>query len=886
MLSQLAPSLYAVVVTFSCVLCLGLAAYSWRLRHIPSAGPLALMMVAATIRNLGAGIAMLAPNPNLKAIGLTLILAITAVIATAWLLVAMEYESGRKAQPRRFYAWLCLEPLVLLALLLTNHRHHLIFMGVELFEKAGMLLPNVRQGPIFWGHTAYVFALILAGVVVLLRFLARGRLLHRAQGLFLIFAIATLLSAGMLTILVGIDLSPLAYILSGSALAICIFKFRFLDIMPIARNQVLEEMEEGILIVDGADRIVDFNRACERLLGPLGEGTVGQTLEKAIGSWFAQAVASKEQGRTEQTISDSEKVRHLEIRYSILEDARYQLMGRLFLLRDITEQRRADEERRQYTKTLEAAKTRLKQLNEMKSRFFANISHDFRTPLHLAIGPLEELIAGSYGPITPRARREMEMAKQNAQNLLRLTRQLLDLAKLDAGGLAVRPDRVDLDLFLRNLACQYSSLAARRKIELAYPINGGISIYFDPGLMVEVFSNLIDNAFKFTHSGDRIEVKTWVEDEGWVAVAVADTGKGISERVLPHIFDRFYRADESRLGGGSGIGLALAKELVSLHSGKVEVESERGKGTVFTVYLRRGRAHFPEVTPTLEGEDKAKTPTRDTQPAMDLVPEAGNELVGLENKAGQMSILVVEDCSALRGYIRRHLTQDFQLLEAVDGEEGLRMAREWTPELIVSDVMMPEMDGFQLCQALKNDQRTSHIPLILLTALADDEDKIRGLQYRADDYLTKPFNMTELHVRIQNLIQLRRQLRKRYLQMLVFPESQPLPAASMEAKFLRRLRKLMETNLADSNFKVATLAVEAGMSERQLQRKVSALTGTKPAALLRRIRLDRAAEFLSRRVMTVTEVAFEVGFNNPSHFAECFRKQFGKTPSAFFQEPK
>ncbi len=343
---------------------------------------------------------------------------------------------------------------------------------------------------------------------------------------------------------------------------------------------------------------------------------------------------------------------------------------------------------------------------------------------------------------------------------------------------------------------------------------------------------------------------------------------------------------ESRLGGGSGIGLALAKELVSLHSGKVEVESERGKGTVFTVYLRRGRAHFPEVTPTLEGEDKAKTPTRDTQPAMDLVPEAGNELVGLENKAGQMSILVVEDCSALRGYIRRHLTQDFQLLEAVDGEEGLRMAREWTPELIVSDVMMPEMDGFQLCQALKNDQRTSHIPLILLTALADDEDKIRGLQYRADDYLTKPFNMTELHVRIQNLIQLRRQLRKRYLQMLVFPESQPLPAASMEAKFLRRLRKLMETNLADSNFKVATLAVEAGMSERQLQRKVSALTGTKPAALLRRIRLDRAAEFLSRRVMTVTEVAFEVGFNNPSHFAECFRKQFGKTPSAFFQEPK
>jgi DNA-binding response OmpR family regulator len=370
---------------------------------------------------------------------------------------------------------------------------------------------------------------------------------------------------------------------------------------------------------------------------------------------------------------------------------------------------------------------------------------------------------------------------------------------------------------------------------------------------------------------------------GFIQISVSDTGTGIPSDRLDKVFDRFYQVDDSytREHEGTGIGLALTKELVDLHHGKIEVQSELNKGTTFTIYLPLGKEHLkpeeiaPDQSASADSEPAGgfpEEPSEGFQPSEGFVPPLHRKALPL--------VLIVEDNRDMRSYMQDCLDSDYRVIEAVDGEDGLHLAIEKIPDLIISDVMMPKMDGFQLCQRLKSDERTSHIPVILLTARASAESKIKGLELGADDYLIKPFDRTELQIRARNLIEQRRKLRERFSRDISL-HPREIAVTSYDEKFLQRAIDIIEQHLGDSEFTVTSFLNEVGMSRMQLHRKLHALTNCSASEFIRVLRLKRAAQLLQQHSGNVTEVAFEVGFNNLSYFSKCFRQQFGMLPSEY-----
>jgi DNA-binding response OmpR family regulator len=362
-----------------------------------------------------------------------------------------------------------------------------------------------------------------------------------------------------------------------------------------------------------------------------------------------------------------------------------------------------------------------------------------------------------------------------------------------------------------------------------------------------------------------------------VEIIVRDTGIGIPEGELPHIFDRFYQVDgsQTREQEGTGIGLALTKELVELHNGTITVRSAVGKGTEFLVRFPTGSAHLRadeiKVAQPVIGE-RALAPLESPGHA-----PSGN--AGVQTPDGTHPIvLVVEDNIDVRAYIRQYLVQSYQVLEAQDGREGVEKATEAIPDLIISDVMMPKMDGYELCRTLKLDEKTSHVPIILLTAKAGQENKIEGLETGADDYITKPFDAKELLVRVKNLIDLRRKLRERFSVGQVLKPGE-IAVTSIDDAFLKKVMGIVEARLGEEGFSVEDLALEAGMSRSQLHRKMTALTGQSPSEFVRYMRLHRAMALLKKNAGTVSEIAYTVGFSGVSYFTKCFREQFGLLPS-------
>jgi DNA-binding response OmpR family regulator len=373
----------------------------------------------------------------------------------------------------------------------------------------------------------------------------------------------------------------------------------------------------------------------------------------------------------------------------------------------------------------------------------------------------------------------------------------------------------------------------------------------------------------------------------FVQITVKDTGIGIPPEDLPHIFDRFYQAGDAYAKDtqGTGIGLALTKELVELHHGEIEVSSEVGKGTTFTVRLPLGKEHLqpeeiadagyqmPDTGYSSETADIDISGTRDQ--ASGIHSQSPNHQI-----TKSPSILIVEDNPDMRTHIRELLDKSYKVVEAVDGEDGLAKAAEINPEMIISDVMMPNMDGFQFCEKIKTDERTSHIPVILLTARASGESKIEGLETGADDYLTKPFDAKELRVRVNNLIEQRRKLQERFRREITVQPGD-ITVTSIDEKFLQRAINIVEEKISNSDFNIDQFCSEIGMSRPTLNRKLRALTGLSTNEFIRTLRLKRASQLLQQKSATIIEIAYEVGFNNPSYFAECFRKQFGKSPSEY-----
>ncbi|MFQ5569295.1 MAG: two-component regulator propeller domain-containing protein [Rhodothermales bacterium] len=560
-------------------------------------------------------------------------------------------------------------------------------------------------------------------------------------------------------------------------------------------------------------------------------------------------------------------------------------------LKRLVEERTRDL-RAEKQKTEEQAE-KLLELEQVKDRFFANISHEFRTPLTLILGPVQDAMDGMFGPVDDRLRKQLEVMQRSGLRLHGLINQLLDLSKLEVGRMELRAQRHDLVKFIKEIVLSFSSHAERRSVALQYhTLYEHLPVYFDADKLEKVISNLLSNALKFTpkHGKVRVNVLEVMDESGsFVEVRVKDTGQGIPDEELPFIFDRFHQVDTSmtREHEGSGIGLALAKELVELHGGTIDVESESGFGTTFIVRLRKGTDHLRpeeiveagEEPPEEDAFDRAipratlLTLTADTEKEPPPLDEA-------DAPGDAPTILIVEDNADVREYLKLHLGEFYHLVEAADGVEGLARAKKLRPDLVISDVMMPEMDGVALCRALKKDAALNHIPVILLTAKASEESKLEGLETGADDYICKPFSTEELLVRVENLIEVRRLLRQRFgTEVLVQPSGVAVTPA--DAAFLERVKDVVEAHLEHSNFGVEWLADEVGLSPRQLQRRLRAMTSLSPAGFVRMMRLQRAAHLLEQQAGSVSEIAYAVGFQDPNYFSRLFRQTFGVPPSEY-----
>ncbi len=516
----------------------------------------------------------------------------------------------------------------------------------------------------------------------------------------------------------------------------------------------------------------------------------------------------------------------------------------------------------------------LRVLDEAKSRFIANISHEFRTPLSLIVGPVDDLRDGRSGPLPPVAIQRLGGIRSNADRLLQLVEQLLDVARLESGTLPLSADTRDLVPLLRHLTESFSSLAERRGIvfTVAWPV-GGLRVRYDADQMEKVITNLVSNALKFTPSGGNVWLRASADVDGKVVVIeVEDSGPGIAQELHARVFERFFQVDDStrRSHEGLGIGLALVRELVELHGGTVALRSVPGAGSTFTVRL-------PLSSAPVSQESAAAKPVvvgRYAPPEHARAPD------------GALTILVVEDNTELLEFLRGHLAARFRVLVAENGAQGLAMAREHVPDLIISDVMMPEMDGQELCERLKGDREIDFIPVILLTAKAGRDSRLLGLAAGADDYLAKPVDIPELLVRIDNLITARRRVRERHsavnreLPSITLPVANP-PRDASARTLVANFGAVIAEHLADDAFDIEAMAVAMGMGRSTLYRKLTPILGRSPMESLLEYRLAQGAQWLTETEVTVSEVAYGVGFKSVPHFCLKFRERYNQTPTDY-----
>ncbi|MCB0565295.1 MAG: response regulator [Phaeodactylibacter sp.] len=545
----------------------------------------------------------------------------------------------------------------------------------------------------------------------------------------------------------------------------------------------------------------------------------------------------------------------------------------------------------QLNRQLARAEThRLRELDQVKTRMYTNISHEFRTPLTIILGLADQLKA----QVNEGAKPGLSMIERNGQRLLHLVNQMLGLRKLEAGKMTIHYIQSDIIQYLRHFLEAFHVLAGAKNIRLHFLSDTEtLNMDFDPGKLTDIMSNLLVNAIKFSPEDADVylQVHTMADQ---LHISVKDRGIGIPAQELPRIFDRFHQApprgesngtlpsleaDGSGPQRGIGIGLALTKALVQLLDGAISVKSTPGKGSEFTVSLPiRNEA---QVRPTIEDNQGGSK-----EQISLLTPSSFENLAEMEPAGNEDAplVLIVEDNSDVTRYLVSCLQKDYRLICAADGKIGREKAIQEIPDLIICDVMMPEMDGFEVCNFLKKDERTSHIPIILLTARADTASKLQGLRSGADAYLSKPFNEEELKVRLGKLIELRRRLQQRYggsaFGKDIPPSGQEATSFILEDAFLRKVKAVIEENLSDATFGVQELSRELGLSRSQLFRKIKALTGKSILLYIRSVRLHKAREMLKSTRLNISEVGYMVGFTNPAYFSTAFLNEFGESPSA------
>lgn len=540
---------------------------------------------------------------------------------------------------------------------------------------------------------------------------------------------------------------------------------------------------------------------------------------------------------------------------------------------------------------IEREKNRAEESERAKEVFFSNISHELRTPLTLIIGPLDYLIENTEDQ---NIKRELTIVQRSASRLHSMINELLDLYKLESGKITLNVSSIEIVSVISQLVQSFESLATQNKLKLNFIHNTNDCIAFvDLDKLEKVLINLLSNAFKFTNGPGEITINLECENnEKDLRISVADTGIGIPNDKIDHVFDRFYQVDESYSRGyeGTGIGLSLTKELVELHNGKIWAESELEKGSVFTILIPKGDEEqktnenqlddFENIDLEVDSDNKALAYLAD-----DDRPETEKEK---EVSTALPIVLIVEDNRDMRKYIRSCLDERlYKFAEAKDGEEGLKKAIEKVPDLIVSDVMMPKMDGNEMCRRVKMDEYTSHIPVLLVTARASVEQKIKGIETGADAYVSKPFNAKELQVWVKKLIEQRTKLRQSFMRN--FKPGFQLTSekiTNIDQQFIQKAVGMVEKYISDPDFSVEKFGQEMAMSRVQLHRKLKALTDQSASQFVRTIRLTKVAEHLAVSQGNIKETAYQFGFNNLSYLDKCFKKQFGMTPSEYIANHK
>lgn len=524
---------------------------------------------------------------------------------------------------------------------------------------------------------------------------------------------------------------------------------------------------------------------------------------------------------------------------------------------------------RQANRKLISLNAEMKEVTAQKLQFFTNVSHEVRTPLTLILAPLDRLIISLRE--SPYAS-DLGLIQKNANRLLRVINQILDFRKVEGKQEKLAVREIDLVPFVGEIKSYFDSMASVRAI--AYTFTSSIkqcTLWIDPDLLEKVFVNLLSNAFKFTPEGGSVRIEL-TEEEDRVFIQVIDTGSGIQPGNLPHLFDRFYTEDRSM---GTGIGLHLVKEYIHMHGGEIRVESEPGQRTTFTVCLRKGKAHF---------EDSDLMETSVSHQAYEASRLDDSETHKMLSKTYPYTILITDDDDEVRCFLERELSPHFKTRTAANGKDALRVLEEEEISLVVSDVMMPEMNGFELCRMIKSQLPFSHIPVILLTALTDERQRIFGITGGADDYIQKPFHTDYVKIKIIHLLQERQKLRERLLEKLRDNKlllSEPEKVESIDDAFLRKFAEQIEAVYADPEYNVEKLSETLGLSRGHLHRKIKELTGTAPVEFLRTYRLNKATQLLRQNAYTVSEVAYRTGFSSPAYFSKCFKAVYGVTPTEY-----
>jgi DNA-binding response OmpR family regulator/nitrogen-specific signal transduction histidine kinase len=548
---------------------------------------------------------------------------------------------------------------------------------------------------------------------------------------------------------------------------------------------------------------------------------------------------------------------------------------------------------------LKVEKEQTEKLSQFKIRFFTNISHEFRTPLTLLLPLVERL--NSFNNMPKEAQSYLQLVKKNTFRLLNLVDELLEFRKIEQGQMILKLKKADIIGFIKEITVPFDGVAKLKNIDFLIDCERpSYEMLFDPGAMEKILSNLLSNAFKFTDTDGRIELSIRIifaieknkqltlsaEGEEYLEINVKDNGKGIANESLPHIFERYYqgKTDEFVNQNGIGIGLDLTKSLVDLHHSRISVESSEGNGSVFTVLIPADEKYYIKDILSTSPLNIEKYVIDFDSALISKIPENGNN----SNESGKSlvsgnSILVIDDDLEIRELLRKILSDEYHVHTAIDGIEGAVIADRYLPDLIVCDVLMPGLDGIKFCNKIKSEFKTSHIPIILLSAGATLDHKIEGLESGADSYIAKPFHTKQLKTEIANLIKSRQKLREHF-RTDIYLEPKGLNIPSVDEKFITKCIEVIELNLSESNFSVAELSKEMGLSRTQLFRKLKALLGQTPLEFIYSTRLKRAARLLTEKHFQVSEVAYMTGFSSPASFSTSFRRYFGNSPSHYQQE--